>query len=287
MERTSVCVCVGGRCRDELRGFVRVAASAEGHVKRTSRNNASHVRGGSLMSLSTPLFCDDHRWRLWPGDHLPAAWEKAEANFVTTSNSIDMETQCPVVPSALFLGWVSRAVLFEHVAATQPKRLEAEGVVQWGRADAHILTAQLIAEKTAERGKQVWFLEVDLADTFGALAGPKLWRILHEKMGHAGALAMMNTICSHSLIPHWLGLTRDAVSVHEGCRQGAPESPPLWNVMLDEVMAPVLRAWQQEGRGDYLLAFADNGGGRRSLTLADSAPMCKRLGYADDYVSGM
>lgn len=54
------------------------------------------------------------------GAALPAAWAKARAVFLPTSNSIDIEIHRQVVPSAPFLAWVSRAILQQH--ALQPSR---------------------------------------------------------------------------------------------------------------------------------------------------------------------
>lgn len=50
--------------------------------------------------------------------------------------------------------------------------ISAEGFFAERRADAHIVTAQLIAEKTAELGEQVMFSEVGLADAFGSIRYP-------------------------------------------------------------------------------------------------------------------
>lgn len=48
----------------------------------------------------------------------------------------------------------------------QPKWTTAERFVKEGRADAHILTTQLLAEKSG-LGEQVWFLKVHLAGHLG------------------------------------------------------------------------------------------------------------------------
>lgn len=66
-----------------------------------------------------------------------------------------------------------------------------------------------------------------------------------------------------------------------GCKQEASESPPLWSVELDEVLAPVPRKWRREGLGYYLPALAADEGERRLRALADVAPWCNHLGYAD------
>lgn len=48
------------------------------------------------------------------------------------------------------MAWASRAMIIHYEDGLQPKWLAAEGFVTWGRAYAHILMAQVIAEKSAE-----------------------------------------------------------------------------------------------------------------------------------------
>lgn len=56
--------------------------------------------------------------------------------------------------------------VIHHEDGLQPKWLAVEGFVKGGRVDAHLLTAQLLADKTAEWG--------DLADTFGTILCPEI-----------------------------------------------------------------------------------------------------------------
>lgn len=77
-----------------------------------------------------------------------------------------------------------------------------------------------------------------------------------------------------------MGSTGDGVPVHKGCKQGAPESPPLWSILLHDVMALVPEKWQQAGCGYHLHAVAADDGERRPW--ADMAPRCHHLGYAGD-----
>lgn len=51
-------------------------------------------------------------------------------------------------------------------------------------------------------------------------------------------LAMTEVICGHALAPHCLGFAGDGVAVHTGCNPGAPDSPLLWNILPNKVMAP-------------------------------------------------
>lgn len=58
-----------------------------------------------------------------------------------------------------------------------------------------------------------------------------------------------------------MGFSGEEVRIWKGCRQGGPERPTLWNILLDEVLPPVLARWQRTGKRFYLptLAAAQHG----------------------------
>lgn len=88
---------------------------------------------------------------------------------------------------------------------------------------------------------------------------------------------MTKVMCAHALVPRWLGLARDEVAVHKA---HAPESPLCWNILLDEVMAPVRQKWQREGRG-YLRSC------RWGMQAEDVGPCGAQVcypKYADDII---
>lgn len=43
----------------------------------------------------------------------------------------------------------------------------------------------------------------------------------------------MKLITEHALTPSWMGTTGEPPPLWKGCKQGAHESPQLWNVLLD------------------------------------------------------
>lgn len=100
-----------------------------------------------------------------PTAALPESWKAVRADFLPKSNSVETEALRPVAPSAPLQAWAMWAMLTQHRDAPEPKWLCARGFVRGGRADAdaHIMTAQLIADRSAEWGEQAWFLKVDLA----------------------------------------------------------------------------------------------------------------------------
>lgn len=64
----------------------------------------------------------------------------------------------------------------------------------------------------------MWHPKVDLANAFGAIQHHEIWQILEERIGAVGALAMMNVMCGHALLPHWLRFAGEAAPVHKGCK---------------------------------------------------------------------
>lgn len=129
----------------------------------------------------------------------------------------------------------------------------------------------------------MWLLIVDSADVAGVIIYLELLGVLAKRIGAAGALAMMETICGHSVVPYWLGLASEAIPVHRGCKQGAPESPRVWDIWLNEVMSPAIQKWEQEKRGYYLPTLVA-AGVRAPRTWVDAAQSCNHLGYGDDFI---
>lgn len=144
---------------------------------------------------------------------------------------------------------------------------------------AHILTARLIAKKTAERGEQDSFLTLDLADAFGSMQYPEPWHILHERSGPAGALAKTKLMCGHPLAPHWLGLAGvcGPVPVYR-------DRPRARRCRTSSWMAPFLRLWQRKGRGVCLLSLVAGNEERRPRMWADVSQRCNHLAFADDRI---
>lgn len=108
--------------------------------------------------LTARDMCDDlHRhvlrWLQDPRPDPPSAWATARAVFLTKSKSLEIGAHRPVVPSAPLEACVSLGVLFGYEEILKPKWLSVEGLVRRGPADAHILVAQVVAEKASELGE--------------------------------------------------------------------------------------------------------------------------------------
>lgn len=89
---------------------------------------------------------------------------------------------------------------------------------------------------------------------------------------------MMKIMHGHSLVSYWF---RFAGRLGR-CTQCAPEIPQLWNILLNEAMAPVIPRWQQEKTRFFTSRLVAADGGRKPRTWADAAPWCNQFGFADD-----
>lgn len=68
----------------------------------------------------------------------------------------------------------------------------------------------------------------------------------------------------------------------EVCRQGAPESPVLWNIVLDNVLGPVRPEWKRLGYGVRLPFLTGAVGDQEPRNQADAGKRATHLAYADD-----
>lgn len=73
-------------------------------------------------------------------------------------------------------------------------------------------------------------------------------------MGAAAAQTFLKASLGHAMVSHGMGMAGDRVPMFKGCKQGAPENPVLWKLILDEALGPLLRKWQKRGCGIYLSA---------------------------------
>lgn len=85
-----------------------------------------------------------------------------------------------------------------------------------------------------------------------------------------------------TLCPMWCGIQGRQVPIGKGCRQGAPESPSLWNIAFDDAPAETVTERQARGYGLYLPANATDAHGKRQRNMADAAARVTHLVYADD-----
>lgn len=103
-----------------------------------------------------------------------------------------------------------------------------------GSADAQILTAQLIADKTVKWGEQVGFLNIDPVDAFGRMRLPDIWQALVKR---TGAGAGMGSDEVHRMPLYGTSPDRDPgeeMPMCKACRQGPPESTFSWNMWLGD-----------------------------------------------------
>lgn len=94
---------------------------------------------------------------------------------------------------------------------------------------------------------------------------------------------MMGTM-GHSSASSWHGVPRGESAVWKGCKQGAPESPALCNILLDEAMAPVLQQSEERGVGAYVATLASDRRNRQPKNWGDKAGCVTHLAFADDII---
>lgn len=96
----------------------------------------------------------------------------------------------------------------------------------------------------------MWFLQADLASAFGPIRDPLIWKVLARRVGgSAAAEAFLMASIGHAVVPHWVGMAGDRTPNFKGCKQGLPESPALWNLILDEALGPLRKECQSRGCG--------------------------------------
>lgn len=76
----------------------------------------------------------------------------------------------------------------------------------------------------------------------------------------------------------------DEVPIGKRCKQGAPESFALWNILLDNVLAPILRKWQEERIRVPSRTLTADGRNRLPHNWADKVGLVTHLAYAGDII---
>lgn len=105
-----------------------------------------------------------------------------------------------------------------------------------------------------------------------------------NRVGARVAAAVMRCIRGHSPCHVWCGIDGRQVPIGKWCRQGAPESPTLCNIVLDDALAEAFTEWQARGYGLYLHLpnNAMDAHGKHMRKIAGAAARVTHLAYADD-----
>lgn len=72
------------------------------------------------------------------------------------------------------------------------------------------------------------------------------------------------------------------VRVHRGCKQGAPESPTLWNLVLDETLEIVIGQVAAATQGRPTADARGRPQRKTPFQLCHRVEHCNRLAFADD-----
>lgn len=271
---------------DRLDGGPRLSSALQATCEGKAIGRASVAQGMNWLTddLSKALRSDIVDWLNMFGNRNPDVWSTGHGSFIPKAKPGEVAAHRPIVPSEPMLGVTSRTFLPEIPEACQPKWVSAEGFTKGSSPDAHILTAELLAEKAPEWCEQTWYLEVELSDAFASIRYMEIWRSLHRSMGAGAARVMMNVIMGHPLAPSRHVMPGEEVPVFKGCKQGAPEIPALCNTLLDDAVAPVLQRWEQMGLGVCAPAFAADHHNSQPNSRGDRAGWITHLGVVDDLV---
>lgn len=235
-----------------------------------------HVEGVRWLTEKqiSAVGADVRGWLLEAGAFIPVGWAGVRGCYC--------QRLIPLTSSSIGL-WSRRCHLLlgisgqEHADALQPRCLAAEGVVRRSCSPKRLLSG----------GEQLWLLKVDLAGAFGPMQFPRDMAEIAKENGPCRCAGGDDDHLWTCVYPALAGVGGGgSVPVYKGCKQGAPESQPLWNVMLDETMAPLLRKRQRAGRGAYLPSLIAGDEHCRPRTWADVAQTCNQLAYADDHLVG-
>lgn len=83
------------------------------------------------------------------------------------------------------------------------------------------------------------------------------------------------------MFPKWMSMKEQSVRIQRGCKQGAPESPTLRNLVLGEALEGVIKGWQRQRRGVRLPTLETESSGKRPKRIADGDGHINHLACAD------
>lgn len=66
-----------------------------------------------------------------------------------------------------------------------------------------------------------------------------------------------------------------------GCRQGAPESPSVCNMVLNDAMREVITAWEAKAYGVHVPALVADPRGRAPWSRTGASPCITHMAFAD------
>lgn len=113
-----------------------------------------------------------------PGSKPPEGRRDGVAPFISKGISREFKRHRPIVTLVLVVSIVARALLRQLAPSFQPRHLFSEGFVEKGGAEAHVLTARLLAEKRLACGAPLLFVKVDIDDVCGSLGHEEVWSSL-------------------------------------------------------------------------------------------------------------
>lgn len=92
----------------------------------------------------------------------------------------------------------------------------------------------------------------------------------------------MKCVIGHRLAPSWMNLGAGPVTIAKGCCEGAPESPILWNMVLDDALGDAARRWNEKGYRVALPISAVDGRNRHPRREVDASHRLRQTVFSDE-----
>ena len=131
--------------------------------------------------------------------------------------------------------------------------------------DDHLLTIVMLIEKSSEYQLPLWFCAVDFQKAFDTVRHNALWRALAAQRVPSLYIHALASLYSSQVGQIKGRSISRQFSIGRGTKQGDPLSPPLFNSLLEDALAPVQEIWRKKGWGIQLggmslcnLRFADD-----------------------------
>lgn len=223
---------------------------------------------------------DEKRW-LRSDEPVRQAWQTARAAFIPKDKSDEMAKLRTIVPGTLVCRRGIPSLSTTRGARTQ---VEVHGRLREGgiRGCALGHDANSHGECRAERSG------VGLESRHQRRVGVDRLRHVVEglrrepkRIGVQGALDTLRTVTGHTRHPNWMNIQGRGVRIHRGCKQVAPDSPILWNLVSDEALARHQGAAPTQV-GVRLPAYGTDARGKRPESFADGSEFVDHSALADD-----
>jgi hypothetical protein len=156
-----------------------------------------------------------------------------------------------------------------------------------GRQCADMLfLLQMLTLRASEWGVPLYLCKLDISQAFDSIPYHRVWQAMLDAglpRPHAAALVRELLGCK-AFAKAATVVTQEAVPITRGGRQGSPETPMVWNLMLRQLFQPMLQKWAQRKWDVDLERWMQAAGRRTPQMLAASPEPTALAAWADDLI---